>query len=50
MEDDLILFKWKKTFKKYAIIANRQPEQHNNQNILAQLKKSTVIGCDKIVN
>jgi hypothetical protein len=28
----------------------RQPDQRNNQNILVQMKKSTLIGCGIIVN
>jgi hypothetical protein len=40
---------------KNAVLTNstahhRQPDQHNNQKYIGTLKKSTLIGCDIIVN
>ena len=29
---------------------HRQPDQHNNQKYISTIKKSTLIGCDIIVN
>ena len=48
MKDD-IKFKNKK-MQYYPTAQQRQPDQHNNQNYIRTIKKSTLIDCDRIVN
>jgi hypothetical protein len=55
MEDVLIFIKMEDDLKKMAILTNstaqhRQHDQHSNQKYIGQLKKSTLIGCDILVD
>ena len=49
MEDDLIFILMEDNLKKRTV-KHRQPDQHNNQKYIGTINKSTLFGCDIIVN